>query len=127
MILANLLWFAAKVSKKFEEIISKHELPEDNHPGCIQREWGPRWPKSPLLESRHTVENLQMELLHSLRLELKHNHPREKLIFPRLLVLIPQLVQTAEIFRQSLKNNIYDVSRDFSNIHPLFVEIFELL
>ncbi|KAL3854866.1 hypothetical protein ACJMK2_014105 [Sinanodonta woodiana] len=82
--------------------------------------------ESPFLESRHTVENLQMELLHSLRLELKHNHPREKLMFPRLLVLIPQLVQIAELFRQNLKDNTYDMSHDFSNTHPLFVEIFGL-
>ena len=72
------------------------------------------------------VENLQLELLNSLRLELKHNHPKDMHLFPRLLVLIPQLVQVNEEFRKNLMDRMFDPSDKLSQTHELLVEIFEL-
>ena len=67
-----------------------------------------------------------MELVNALRLELKHNHPKDSYLFPRLLVLIPQLVQVCEEFRKNFTDRLFDHSENLSQTHDLLVEIFDL-
>lgn len=82
--------------------------------------------ESPATYSFKEVEDLQMELLNVLRLELKHNHPKDYYLFPRLLVLIPQLVQVSEEFRKNLMDHVFDHTDDLSETHDLLHEIFDL-
>ncbi|XP_069107537.1 peroxisome proliferator-activated receptor delta-like isoform X2 [Argopecten irradians] len=72
------------------------------------------------------LEDMQMDLLHALRIELKHNHPRNAKIFPSLLVLISDLRQIVEEFSDNLRKKVFDLSDNFSNILPLVKEIFDL-
>lgn len=82
--------------------------------------------ESPEVSKFKEVEDLQMELINSLRIELKHNHPKDPFLFPRLLVLIPQLVQVCEEFRKNLMDHLFDHSDRLSQTHELLVEIFDL-
>lgn len=82
--------------------------------------------ESPEVSKFQEVEDLQMELLNSLRLELKHNHPKDLYLFPRLLVLIPQLVQVSEEFRKNLMDHLFDQTDTLSETHELLGEIFDL-
>nr|UVD54609.1 peroxisome proliferators-activated receptor [Azumapecten farreri] len=72
------------------------------------------------------LENMQMDLLQALRIELKHNHPKNIKIFPSLLVLISDLRQIVEEFSDNLRKKVFDLSENFSNILPLVKEIFDL-
>ncbi|XP_033728786.1 nuclear receptor subfamily 1 group D member 2-like [Pecten maximus] len=72
------------------------------------------------------LENMQMDLLQALRIELKHNHPRNVKIFPSLLLLISDLRQIVEEFSDNLRKKVFDPSDNFSNILPLVKEIFDL-
>ncbi|XP_021371614.1 peroxisome proliferator-activated receptor delta-like [Mizuhopecten yessoensis] len=72
------------------------------------------------------LENMQMDLLQALRIELKHNHPKNIKIFPILLVLISDLRQIVEEFSDNLRKKVFDLSDNFSNILPLVKEIFDL-
>ena len=82
--------------------------------------------ESPSVSNYKEVDNLQMELVNALRLELKHNHPKDNFLFPRLLVLIPQLVQVCEEFRKNLTDNLFDHTENLSQTHELLAEIFDL-
>mgnify|MGYP000132662274 FL=1 len=82
--------------------------------------------EAPGITATDKVEELQLEVLDALRLELKHNHPKDRLLFPRLLMLIPQLVQLTEEFRLNLKDHLFDESDNFANTHELLSEIFDL-
>ncbi|XP_060069886.1 peroxisome proliferator-activated receptor delta-like [Ylistrum balloti] len=72
------------------------------------------------------LENMQMDLLQALRIELKHNHPKNIKIFPSLLVLISDLRQIVEEFSDNLRKKVFDLSDNFSNVLPLVREIFDL-
>ncbi|WAR10567.1 PPARG-like protein [Mya arenaria] len=72
------------------------------------------------------VEDLQTEAVEALRLELKHNHPKERYLLPRILLLIPQLVSISEEFHAQIKGHLFDPSEKYSNTHELLVEIFDL-
>ncbi|KAL5005631.1 hypothetical protein ScPMuIL_016789 [Solemya velum] len=78
------------------------------------------------LKNPEKVEQVQGELLHALRLELKHNHPKDKLLFAKLLVLVTDLRQITEDFSKHLRLNIFDNSDNFTNIKPLVKEIFDI-
>ncbi|XP_070188377.1 peroxisome proliferator-activated receptor delta-like [Littorina saxatilis] len=80
----------------------------------------------PGLHSPKPVEDLQSDLLEALRLDLVHNHPKDRLLFPKLLVLIPDLLQIVEEFCENLKSHVFDPTPDFSKTKPLLREIFEL-
>ena len=82
--------------------------------------------ESPSTYCFQEVENLQLELLNSLRVELNHNHPKDNYLFPRLLVLIPQLVQVNEEFRKNLMDRLFDPTEKLSQTHELIIEIFDL-
>lgn len=82
--------------------------------------------EAPGITAAEKVEHLQLEVLDALRLELKHNHPKDRLLFPRLLMLIPQLVQLTEEFRVNLKGRVFDNSENFAGTHELIGEIFDL-
>nr|KAG5707536.1 hypothetical protein BaRGS_001084 [Batillaria attramentaria] len=57
----------------------------------------------PGLASPKPVEDLQADLIEALRLDLKHNHPKDRLLLAKLLMLIPDLVQIVEEFCENLK------------------------
>ncbi|KAK7498229.1 hypothetical protein BaRGS_00010489, partial [Batillaria attramentaria] len=80
----------------------------------------------PGLASPKPVEDLQADLIEALRLDLKHNHPKDRLLLAKLLMLIPDLVQIVEEFCENLKGGVFDHSVDFSRTKPLLREIFDL-
>ncbi|KAL4217522.1 hypothetical protein ACF0H5_023971 [Mactra antiquata] len=82
--------------------------------------------EAPGLKEGVKVESLQLELIDSFRLELKHNHPKEKHLLPHLLLIIPQLIQISEEFKSHNRGHLFDESDTFSNTHELFCEIFDL-
>ena len=69
---------------------------------------------------------LQSDLIEALRLELIHNHPKERYLLPKLLLLIPELFQIVEEYCEDLKNHVFDPSPDFHCTKPLLCEIFDL-
>eukprot|EP00106_Octopus_bimaculoides_P001676 XP_014769118.1 PREDICTED: peroxisome proliferator-activated receptor gamma-like [Octopus bimaculoides] len=80
----------------------------------------------PGLHESHKIEQIQLDLLDALRLELKHNHPRQRLLFPKLLLLIPDLRQITENFGRHLqKGSFLSASKD-SDVTPLLREIFDV-
>lgn len=81
---------------------------------------------TPDLQSSEEVEKNQMEILDALRLELKHNHPKQKTLFPKLLMLITDLRQIVEDFQTHLQNKIFHSVNDITCIEPLLKEIFNL-
>lgn len=84
------------------------------------------FPESPNLLNPSLVEDLQADLIEALRIALKHNHPKQTVLLPKLLVLISDLIQIVEEFRDHLKKGLYDKSGDYSNVKPLLREIFDL-
>ncbi|XP_076456231.1 peroxisome proliferator-activated receptor delta-like [Babylonia areolata] len=80
----------------------------------------------PGLNSPRPVEALQGDLIEALRLDLKHNHPKDRLLLPKLLVLIPDLVQIVEEFCDNLRAKVFDTTPDFAKTKPLLREIFDL-
>jgi hypothetical protein len=72
------------------------------------------------------VEDLQADLIEALRLDLIHNHPKDRLLLAKLLVLIPDLVQIVEEFHENLKEKVFDPTPGFSRTRPLLREIFDL-
>ncbi|XP_046351864.1 peroxisome proliferator-activated receptor delta-like [Haliotis rufescens] len=82
--------------------------------------------ESPNLLNPSLVEDLQADLIEALRIALKHNHPKQTVLLPKLLVLISDLIQIVEEFRDHLKKGLYDKSGDYSNVKPLLREIFDL-
>ncbi|XP_052814431.1 peroxisome proliferator-activated receptor delta-like [Mya arenaria] len=82
--------------------------------------------ESPGVKDAIKVEDLQTEAVEALRLELKHNHPKERYLLPRILLLIPQLVSISEEFHAQIKGHLFDPSEKYSNTHELLVEIFDL-
>lgn len=82
--------------------------------------------EAPGLMNSSAVETLQLELVDALRLELKHNHPKEKYLLPQLLLLVPQLIQVTEELKSQLKGHLFDDSEHFSSTHELLCEIFDL-
>ncbi|KAK3775010.1 hypothetical protein RRG08_036304 [Elysia crispata] len=81
---------------------------------------------TPGLRSPSQVEEVQASLIEALRLELKHNHPKDKVLMAKLLVLVPELCQIVEDFSNNLRNHIFDPSPDFAQVMPLLKEIFDL-
>nr|QGX48190.1 PPAR_1 [Sinonovacula constricta]QPO24037.1 peroxisomal proliferator-activated receptor [Sinonovacula constricta] len=82
--------------------------------------------ESPEMSSHREIEKLQEELLNALRLEVKHNHPKDKFLFPRLLVHIADLIQLSEEFRFNLNSHLFDKTPTFAKTHELLCEIFDL-
>lgn len=82
--------------------------------------------EQPGLKCPRPVEELQSDLIEALRLDLKHNHPKDRLLLPKLLVLIPDFVQIVEEFCENLKVCVFDRSPAFGNTKPLLREIFDL-
>lgn len=82
--------------------------------------------EQPGLCSPKPVEDLQSDLIEALRLDLKHNHPKDRLLLAKLLLLIPDLVQIVEEFCEDLKSRVFDRSPEFSKTKPLLREIFDL-
>nr|QRG28752.1 peroxisome proliferator-activated receptor [Patella depressa] len=80
----------------------------------------------PGLQNVHQAEQVQSDLIDALRLELKHNHPKDKLMLPKLLVLIPDLCQIVDEFSRNLQNHLFDHSHNFSSVQPLLQEIFDI-
>ncbi|CAG5136767.1 unnamed protein product [Candidula unifasciata] len=78
------------------------------------------------LSSPKQVEDLQANLVAALRLELKHNHPKEKVLLAKLLMLVPDLCQIVEQFSDNLRAHVFDITPDFSQVMPLLKEIFDL-
>ena len=72
------------------------------------------------------MEALQAELLEALRLELKRNRPRDRHTLPRLLLLIPLLVQINEELQTQIKGHLFDSSEKFTGTHELLAELFDL-
>ena len=72
------------------------------------------------------VEQLQADLLEALRLDLVHNHPKDRLLLPKLILLIPDLVQIVEEFQENLKQKVFDPTPDYALTNPLLKEIFDL-
>lgn len=82
--------------------------------------------EAPGIMHRSAVESIQLELVDALRLELKHNHPKEKHLLPQLLLLVPQLIQITEELKTQLKGHLYDETENYSSTHELICEIFDL-
>ncbi|KAL8610174.1 hypothetical protein ACOMHN_005948 [Nucella lapillus] len=80
----------------------------------------------PRLMSPKPVEALQADLIEALRLDLKHNHPKDRLMLPKLLLLIPDLVQIVEEFSANLQAGVFDSTPNFARTKPLLREIFDL-
>ncbi|BFZ21687.1 hypothetical protein BsWGS_24726 [Bradybaena similaris] len=78
------------------------------------------------LSAPHHVEDLQANLIEALRLELKHNHPKEKVLLAKLLMLVPDLCQIVEQFSENLRGHVFDPTPDFCHVTPLLKEIFDL-
>ncbi|XP_025110659.1 peroxisome proliferator-activated receptor delta-like isoform X1 [Pomacea canaliculata] len=81
--------------------------------------------EQPGLCSPKPVEDLQ-STDRSSALDLKHNHPKDRLLLAKLLLLIPDLVQIVEEFCEDLKSRVFDRSPEFSKTKPLLREIFDL-
>ncbi|GFO50095.1 peroxisome proliferator-activated receptor gamma [Plakobranchus ocellatus] len=81
---------------------------------------------TPGLKSPSQVEEVQANLIEALRLELKHNHPKDKVLMAKLLMLVPELYQIVEDFATNLKNHVFDHTPDFQQVMPLLKEIFDL-
>lgn len=69
---------------------------------------------------------MQQELLQALRLELKHNHPKQRHLFPNLVMTVTDLRQTVEAFGQNIRIGIIDRTEDLSDTAPLIKEMFNL-
>ncbi|KAH9498596.1 hypothetical protein Btru_007715 [Bulinus truncatus] len=80
---------------------------------------------SGLLASQQ-VEELQANLIEALRLDLKHNHPKEKVLLAKLLMLVPDLCQIVEQFSDNLRGHVFDSTATFNHVMPLLKEIFDL-
>lgn len=80
----------------------------------------------PGLHESHKIEQIQLDLLDALRLELKHNHPRQRLLFPKLLLLIPDLRQITENFGRYLQKGSFLTACKDSDVTPLLKEIFDV-
>uniref|UniRef100_A0A2C9JBL1 Uncharacterized protein n=1 Tax=Biomphalaria glabrata TaxID=6526 RepID=A0A2C9JBL1_BIOGL len=78
------------------------------------------------LSASKQVEELQANLIEALRLDLKHNHPKEKVLLAKLLMLVPDLCQIVEQFSDNLRAHIFDTTANFSHVMPLLKEIFDL-
>ena len=83
-------------------------------------------PERPGLQSPKPVEDLQSDLIEALRLDLIHNHPKDRLLLPKLLLLIPDLLQIVEEFCENLRSRVFDATPDFAKTKPLLREIFDL-
>ncbi|XP_059145282.1 nuclear receptor subfamily 1 group D member 2-like [Physella acuta] len=80
----------------------------------------------PNLSAPQQVEDLQANLIEALRLELKHNHPKEKVILAKVLMTVPDLCQIVEQFSENLRAHVFDTTPDFHQVMPLLKEIFDL-
>jgi hypothetical protein len=82
--------------------------------------------EAPGVTDSNAIESIQLELVESLRLELKHNHPKDKYLLPQLLLMIPQLIQITEELKTRLKGHLFDETENFSKTNELLCEIFDL-
>ncbi|KAK3087421.1 hypothetical protein FSP39_005722 [Pinctada imbricata] len=81
---------------------------------------------APGVQNTVDVEKAQNELIEALRIEVKHNHPRLPAFFPNLLLLLPEIRQSVDMFAYHMKIRDFDNTSTFSKTHELLVELLEL-
>lgn len=72
------------------------------------------------------MDKIQQDLLQALKIELKHNHPKQRYIFPNLVMMMTDLRQVVEAFGQNLHIGVLDKSKDLVDTAPLIKEMFNL-
>ena len=82
--------------------------------------------ENPFLENPSEIDRMQQDILQALRIELKHNHPKQRHMFPNLVMMVTDLRQTVEAFGQNLIIGVIDKSENFGNTAPLIKEMFNI-
>ncbi|VDI52407.1 peroxisome proliferator-activated receptor gamma [Mytilus galloprovincialis] len=82
--------------------------------------------ENPFLQSPIEIDKIQQDLLQALRIELKHNHPKQRHLFPNLVMLVTDLRQAVDTFGQNIRIGIIDKSKDLSDTAPLIKEMFNI-
>lgn len=82
--------------------------------------------ENPFLDNTIGVDKIQQDLLQALKIELKHNHPKQRYTFPNLVMMMTDLRQVVEAFGQNLHIGVLDKSKDLVDTAPLIKEMFNL-